>query len=435
MLLDLGLNKFPSPPETYQEMNDKQLQKAVAEHNKEPKYTIKFPKLVPDYPDIGFRKADVQHLVLSTHNEVNLGGCASVLEEFKSDFGIKNGSESANLLFHKNDKFDLQRARERYKFHSLIHYHQKQHDIFLKECDFECEKSCDVDECEDDEIDHETISFTKDFESTNHECKRIYNDLKGKVSGHSTDEIINLVSKDDIWVHITDGYGRTLLHYVVEDDDEPLLCHLLKCGGLVNKPEGCGVTSLLLACIFGKTNLAKVLLENGAVSTGPLFAGLPTPKQVATMLKNDILLEILTNHETKTYDRKHRILHNFLSISQTDHKNASDVPSGCGSNDNQVPSKSLQYILTAGDQKTAQNTRLCRNRDTEKYSMFQEVPGDFHAIAHLISNVMSVYGPGGLYYICKHVLNRPKCSPETFQKMLKERNYERNEDCFMLFLS
>ncbi len=90
-------------------------------------------------------------------------------------------------------------------------------------------------------------------------------------------------------------------------------------------------------------------------------------------------------------------------------------------------------IITIGDVKTTVTTRGLKNRSPDEFGIFEETPGDFHALAYVMECIAKIFGPGGFYYIARHILGRLKVTPTSFENMFKEENYERNYEALINF--
>ena len=90
-------------------------------------------------------------------------------------------------------------------------------------------------------------------------------------------------------------------------------------------------------------------------------------------------------------------------------------------------------IITIGDVKTTVTTRGLKKRSPEEFGIFEETPGDFHALAYVMECLAKLFGPGGFYYIAHHILGRLKVTPASFECMFKDQNYERNYEALITF--
>ena len=87
--------------------------------------------------------------------------------------------------------------------------------------------------------------------------------------------------------------GRTLLHVAVEHDNLSFADYLLSAGFNPNIKEYYGATPLTIAVNCKSKEFCTLLVDCSAAVRGPLFAGLPTPVEIAEKLQPAEILDIL----------------------------------------------------------------------------------------------------------------------------------------------
>ena len=164
-----------------------------------------------------------------------------------------------------------------------------------------------------------------------------------------------------------------------------------------------------------------------------LFPGhLPTPMEICEKLQHSELMAILTNvyqqHEMQSL--AHAI--KFLNTEEHDcglvENDYETVESSClgqteaslsDSDESKTSSNARDKIITVGDVKTTVTTRGLKNRSPDEFGIFEETPGDFHAVAYVMEYLAKIFGTG-FYYTSRHrqVLGRLKVKPNSFENML-----------------
>ena len=110
-----------------------------------------------------------------------------------------------------------------------------------------------------------------------------------------------------------DQLGRTCLHVTVEENNIRLTECLLVSGAEVNRPEGCGVTPLMIAIIKEQLEMTQLLLKYHAKAHGT-FAGLiPSPLQLAESTNNDLIASLLKNHIGQDVQEEKAIFSAYLT--------------------------------------------------------------------------------------------------------------------------
>ena len=95
---------------------------------------------------------------------------------------------------------------------------------------------------------------------------------------------------------LRDHLGRTLLHVVVEHDNLSFADYLVSAGFNPNIKEYCGAVPLTNAVNCKNKEFCRLLVDCGESVRGPLFAGLPTPVEMAEKLQLAEILDILNSN-------------------------------------------------------------------------------------------------------------------------------------------
>ena len=98
------------------------------------------------------------------------------------------------------------------------------------------------------------------------------------------------------WENVEDHLGRNILHYAVKYNN--LLVKTLLSSALnINVQEGCGATPLSLAVLNCNAEMCELLVESFASFSGPLFACMPSPMDMAKNMELTEILEVFDNQE------------------------------------------------------------------------------------------------------------------------------------------
>ena len=150
--------------------------------------------------------------------------------------------------------------------------------------------------------------------------------LNNAIHSNSTERylaVIKEISKTDAH-NFKDHLQRNLLHVAVEKDQNQLVKCLVYSGFSVNTKEGCGLTVLHLAVLNSNTTLVSFLIENNAKYDGPLFSGIPSPKDVATKLNLQNIVNMMTSKESES-DDENELIRTIDQTMKQQHHNASAV--------------------------------------------------------------------------------------------------------------
>ena len=264
--------------------------------------------------------------------------------------------------------------------------------------------------------------------------KDTMNELKRSTDGKSLQQCSTVLKQNAReWLSMQDQLGRTCLHVTVEENNIRLTECLLVSGAEVNRPEGCGVTPLMIAIIKEQLEMTQLLLKYHAKAHGT-FAGLiPSSLQLAESTNNDLIASLLKNHIGQDVQEEKAIFSAYLN-SRTQEEPTANDPRGFHVQDasSHQDNSQRKTVITFGDQKTCSNVRSVRNRAPDEFSVFTEKPGDFHTEGYLMQCCGKILGPGGFYYVAKQLLGRQVTS-KSFQKIFKDGNLERCQDALKDF--
>ena len=237
------------------------------------------------------------------------------------------------------------------------------------------------------------------------------------------------------WLLLEDQFKRTCLHLAVEENDLQLAESLLVSGAEINKPEGCGVTSVMTAIIKEQFQMVQLLLKYNAKTHGTFTGLIPPPSELVQLIDNPAIKATILQHINEEVNEAVAVFAEYLdgkgevALSKT----------GVAPENRPQSEKSDEVIsvrkkvITFGDQKTCSNVRSVRNRAPDEFSTFMEKPGDFHTEGYLAQCCGKMLGPGGFYYVMRQLLGRHQVTSKSFQKIFKEGNLERNIDALKDF--
>ena len=279
-------------------------------------------------------KSNAFVLPLSIEDNATIAGTASLPDDFAAESGLPSCNKNPELLLFDSVKgnFDIKLARTRFEYLSSQYRHQSyiadlQESLISKEKkldgvttnDLLNEAFEDKDDTDEDTVDYgspekDNISCT--LQSENHQFRKededfwkLYNCLATEVDsihGQLNYEehllgIIEKFSKQGL-EEIQDHLKRTLLHVSVEKGHNHLAKCIIYSGFNVNVKEGCGLTPLHLGLVSGNIPMSLFLLERNAKFDGPSFSALPSPKDVATKLNLQSVLELMNEKQNESDD-------------------------------------------------------------------------------------------------------------------------------------
>jgi ankyrin repeat protein len=409
-LLDVGLNKIPFCSKPIDELSDKECDAWIKESllttndeaSREASYQVDIPQLEREFPLMG--KSEYLILPLSLENNSTLTGTASILEQFSREFKIPCKHASRHFVFDETDKcYDLTSARKHHEFMIMLFNHRK-NSLAIDQQIRSTEKTI-VDESnesmrgedgEPNEIPAETIeSTTRFFQQQDGKLTKLYNrinnDMINAMQSRGDEQLNKLVKKlqdtQDEWENVTDHLGRSILHYAVEYNNIPLVKTLISCILNINVQEGCGATPLSIAVLNRNSVMCELLVQNFASFSGPLFAGMPSPIEMAENMEltDGDILELFQCQEKEDDDIDNIINDgsNFCSdvLMETSSNDGDGDDTVCVAFDRSAHVQCPTAIV--GDQGTCKILRSAKNRSQEAFKWVAEVPGDLHTKGYL----------------------------------------------------
>ena len=277
---------------------------------------ISVPPPKKEFPSTSNRKSDILIQPISTEDKSSVTGTASIIEEFACEIRKKIPAVKPYLLFDEQKlQFDISEIRRRYIFAVSMQHHKKHQENLIRTISRR-DKTIDLDPEEvpqqpdndggsDDEDNVEQPlrhlqTLRKSLSEKDEKFKSVYVDLKqrNKHAYQTTDAgtlpVLKQSLKDKAHQlrETVDQYKRTFLHACVEDGDHFMVTLLLSVGFNPNVEEGCGATPLVLAVIGNKPEICRTLVQHLADIDCPFFVRVPSPKQLATHLGYNHILEI-----------------------------------------------------------------------------------------------------------------------------------------------
>ena len=124
--------------------------------------------------------------------------------------------------------------------------------------------------------------------------------LKSCTSGKNLQQSAMILrQRQSEWLLLEDQFKRTCLHLAVEENDLQLAESLLVSGAEINKPEGCGVTSVMTAIIKEQFQMVQLLLKYNAKTHGTFTGLIPPSSELVESLITLPLKQQFCNTSTK----------------------------------------------------------------------------------------------------------------------------------------
>lgn len=322
-LLDGCLNDVPLPPKPFTEMDEAQLNTGLSKiyltnsnNNGRKEFTINVPAKRELCLNTQSSKTNIVHLPLSLEDNSTLNGTAAILEEFGKEFSIPCPQRNA-IPFHKADKkFDLLSARTQYDFIKSVNDHHVEMSEMEKQitsCEKELDGSTwgdtthflesDSDSSDDDNPpEKEKTSKERKDEIFTALYKIILKQIHDSDSGvdYRMDNLIQELTRKRNDINDTkDRYDRTIFHAAVEESKHLMAKILLAVGININSKEGCGATPLCIAVMNADIVMCKLLLDNFAEQSGPLFGTIPSPMEIAVAMELTDIVELFIMYMLK----------------------------------------------------------------------------------------------------------------------------------------
>ena len=445
-LLDFGINRTHVPA-NFGEENERELttflNNNVVNNGKERKCNIVIPKVTEEY-ETSYEMKNIFILPISLADEAYTCGEALVYQQFSGDLNLNIQKRDEYISFNNRKKdYDLANACERHKMYKELDVHESELSN-LEETFESCEKVVVEDPCGPRYNDYIT-KYRQMVKQQERNMKKIVDFLEKGVADMSLEQSVSFVKcHSGMWSSLKDDYNRSALHIFVEKGNIKCVESLLICGACVNSGEGCGVTPLMIALMRKNVEMTKLLLKYEARVWG-LFSGhLPTPMEICQKLQHDELMEVVRNVYTQEEMQSRAHAMEFLNTGEQVHeliqndeavKTSFSEQSGASLSfsDKSATTTARDKIITVGDVKTTVTTRGLKNRSPDEFGVFEETPGDFHALAYVMECLARVFGLAGFYYTARQILGRLKVTPNSFENMFKEENYERNFEALVDF--
>lgn len=253
---------------------------------------VNVPKQEYDYPQNAGKKAEIMILPLSIDDETTTSGTASILQNYSIEFGLQC-ERSSNYIpkDHMTGKFNLSAARERFLFYQGLKYHYEEMKVFRKTLedndkhitDEQGEDSSDSVHDSDSEVEVtegncKQLNFKEFCAKVEQTMKNAMAKLKSCTSGKNWQQSdMILRQRQSEWLLLEDQFKRTCPHLAVEENDLQLAESLLVSGAEINKPEGCGVTPVMIAVIKEQFQMVQLLLKYNAKTHGTFTGLIPPP--------------------------------------------------------------------------------------------------------------------------------------------------------------
>ena len=406
-LLNVGLNKIPLASAEFGSMTDNEFMTWLSNANfqdVEDNVTLHIRQscLSDDHQNPKCEeKSNTLILPLLLEDNSTLTGGAACLDEFGREFKIPCQPDDVILPFDdKLDNFSIESARKYQEFLLQIKERKKEM-VTLMEKLTSFEKSLDVDvdtgEAEDEEVndvEKEAAELTHS-QKVDGKFRKVVDKLNTKIwSAHQSDDPddvsrlvhymqINRDSSDTV----TDHYGRSILHYAVEEGNLMLAKTLLNVGVNPNVKEKCGATPLTLAVLKKNEKAVKLLLESYAEYNEKFFTTVPGPRVMAEKLKLPPVVQLFDDMSANEAACD-EVIWNTVKIGtgSRDHGNCvlddTDDPEYVHSQSctfSYYRSSPKNKTLVVGDQGTNKINRSVRAKSAGAYDWVGEVPGDMHA--------------------------------------------------------
>eukprot|EP00794_Sanderia_malayensis_P012417 gene12417-13702_t len=225
-----------------------------------------------------------------------------------------------------------------------------------------------------------------------------------------------LTETKERYISLRDHLGRSFLHVAVEQGNTLFAEYILTAGFNPNVKEHCGATPLNVAVVKKNADLCTLLVKCGAAVRGPLFAGIPSPLEMASKLQVADIYDILNPDSSDAEDEV--IMSYDLSFSKL-----KDLGSNATSDVSENIDRATDGFITGvvGDVGTCKSNTGVMERSSA-LSWVGVIPGDLHMKGTFIESCFKEQGPGGFHYIVRTVLKRPHLNEDAFKKKKFEKN-------------
>ena len=459
-LLDDCLNRIkPSMTKSFKEITEKDcvqwLSKATLSDEKQKRFVLKVPPRVVTDRNKG-RKSNVHVLPLSLEDNSTIAGSMNILQQFANEFNLPDYENIPEQIPFDNlqKKFDIKKARAHFELLVSQHNHQD-HMGDLEERLRSLERKLDTVVTEEEineadllqgmsEEEIPVISCDKTTLEAEHRLFRLqdkpfwdmFNSLYGELCGVIDSKIqekyyrfvLDLKRSEKFALH--DHLKRTLLHVAVEQSNLSYIKFLIDVGIDVNSKEGCGLTPLSLAVLKNDPEVCEFLVDCGACYDGPLFASIPSPKDMATILQLAPVLEVF-QLDLNERDKEDGLI-SLLDSRFIGNEESKKVMSSDGdiqeASENERPgtNRSCKGFLTpvAGDVDTCKTNEAVMSRSSA-FRWIGTCPGDLQNKGYFCEATFKTHGSSGMHYILMHVMKRKQLTSEVFRdKKFNDYNLE-----------
>lgn len=144
---------------------------------------------------------------------------------------------------------------------------------------------------------------------------QLYNDFSSRVqiavaSGNEERylQTISSLQTENLHTH-RDHLNRSFLHIAIDKGNNQFAKALIFSGFNVNIKEGCGLTPLHLVVLSANYPIVEFLLKRNAKFDGPMFSGIPSPKNVAEKLHLSDVLDLMADKEADSDEEDSLVSH------------------------------------------------------------------------------------------------------------------------------
>jgi hypothetical protein len=338
------------------------------------------------------------HYPISLANCGTTDGNIAVLEEFCQSLGIEKMNSKNNVYLCYNaqkSKFDLNQSRAKKVFIDRVQ-RVIEHQRLEPDSDSQIFEDCgDIDGATEDDY------HDRQFETTYLELRQsLYN-------AHNLPRFIASVQCSEK-LNIKDKFGRTMLHFAVENEHLDMIDLMFSVGCNPNAKENIGITPLCIAVIKENFEICKLLLQYGA----DCMCSTPSALEIGhTCGQQDIITlfeDILNKRNAQDKKLSKQCGKAVVCTEQSD----STVTEEESSDENYNFQRTNFKLPIFGDNGTEKQVRAIKIK-SGMFDMFCECPGDLHASAYAAECMAKTMGSAGMYHCLAHILNR-KNNADTF---------------------
>ena len=339
--MDKAYNSLPVSKKCVSEMSETDFNTWLSSSDfSKPKkrYKLNVPKLEEIIETTNSSRKTVAFVLpLSLEDNSTITGTSAILKEFETEFKLHSASQDPEFLPFDtlNKTFDVNTARSRYEcmksqskhvsnmanFTSSLHSTEKHLDGVLLSDITDIAQSTNLtnEDYFEHDFDSEPDGEDTSVEARNTMCTlenerrrfrnedesfwQLYNDFSSRVqiavaSGNEERylQTISRLQTENLHMH-RDHLNRSFLHIAIDKGNNQFAKVLIFSGFNVNIKEGCGLTPLHLAVLSANYPIVEFLLKRNAKFDGPMFSGIPSPKNVAEKLHLSDVLDLMADKE------------------------------------------------------------------------------------------------------------------------------------------